>query len=315
MKRILYGLLIVVCVSGLMGCSSVQEPFYRFGLAIERSRSDMDVKEVEVEEHTLSYLERDGSGETIVLLHGFAADKENWLRFVRHIPDRYRIIALDLPGHGESTRDFKTHYDSYSMARRFAKAAEKIGLERFHLAGNSMGGLVSILYSSDHPEKVISLGLFDSAGVLGPDKSDFFKSLDKGENPLVVTSREGFANLLELCFNKQPFLPWPARSVMAERYISRSDFNRKMWEDLFSIRDDTPVRNILPGLHMPVLILWGDNDRILDVSSTAVFRSYLPDARTALVKGCGHVPMVERPEETALKYSAFINEADARKAK
>ncbi|MBI9087390.1 MAG: alpha/beta fold hydrolase [Desulfobacterales bacterium] len=252
--------LILVAMLLCTGCSIVEEPAFRFGLSMERSKSRMALKSVMVEGQTLCYLERDGDGDVMVFIHGFAANKENWLRFTRYIPKSFRVIAVDLPGHGESSLDFEGPYDVESMERRLALAIQKLGVTRFHLVGNSMGGLVSLIYSRNHPEQIISLGLFDSAGVVTSVKSDFFKALEQGQNPLIVSTRKDYDNLLALCFEKEPYLPWPARNVLARRHRDRTEHNRKMWKDLFLEVDDTPVRNELSKLEPPVLVLWGDRD-------------------------------------------------------
>jgi pimeloyl-ACP methyl ester carboxylesterase len=298
--------LILVALLLCTGCSIIEEPVFRFGLSMERCKSQMEKKSVMVEGQTLYYLERDGDGEVMVFLHGFSADKENWLRFTRYIPESYRVIAVDLPGHGESSFDFEGPYDVYSMERRLSAALQKLGLTRFHLVGNSMGGFVSLFYSRNHPEQIISLGLFDSAGIMTSVKSDFFKALEQGRNPLIVSTRKDYDRLLALCFEREPYLPWPARNVMARRQMDRTEHNRKMWKDLFMALDDTPVRDELSKIELPVLVIWGDRDRVLDISCARVFKSMIPNATLEVIENCGHVPMVEKPEETALSYMAFV---------
>ncbi len=300
--------LILVALLLCSGCSIIEEPAFKFGLSMERSKSRMELKSVMVEGQTLCYLERDGDGDgdVMVFLHGFAANKENWLRFTRYIPNSFRVIAVDLPGHGESSLEFERPYDVGSMERRLSVAVRKLGLTRFHLVGNSMGGLVSLLYSRNHPEQIISLGLFDSAGVVTSVKSDFFKALEQGRNPLIVSTRKDYDNLLALCFEKEPYLPWPARNVMARRQRDRTEHNSRMWKDLFLDLNDTPVRDKLSKLELPVLVLWGDRDRVLDISGAMVLKSMIPNATLKVIENCGHVPMVEKPKETALSYMAFV---------
>ena len=288
------------------GCTVVEKSLFDFGLSMERKKSAMEPQSVIVEGKSLSYLERKGDGETMVLLHGFGADKENWLRFTRYIPKSFRVIAFDLPGHGESSLDFEGPYDIFSMEKRLSLAFQQIGLTRFHLAGNSMGGLVSIIYSLNHPEDVLSLGLFDSAGISTPVKSDLMEDLGQGGNPLIITSLKGYDDLLALCFEKMPFFPWPARNVMARQYMERGEHNKKMWNDLFGAFDDTQVRDELVKLDLPVLVLWGDKDRVLDISCAMVFKSLIPNAQLNIIKNCGHVPMVEYPEQTAGIYISFV---------
>lgn len=306
-RPLIFICLTLVLLLLLCGCSHFEESVFRLELSAARNMAHMAQKSVLVEGKTVSYIERSGPGETMVFVHGFGANKENWLGFVRHIPESFRVIALDLPGHGESALDFEGPFDVESMERRLSEALDCMGVKRFHIAGNSMGGLVSLLYVNNHPERVISLGLFDSAGIVTPVKNDFFKALDQGKNPLIVSTRQGYDSLLKFCFETEPFLPWPARNVMARQHIARSEHYLGMWNTLFSDMDDTPVRQAVSGLKLPVLVVWGDRDRILDISCARVFVSLIPNGTLAIIENCGHVPMVEKPGETARNYMAFVN--------
>jgi abhydrolase domain-containing protein 6 len=111
MKRILRTLLIVTVLFSFGGCTSFQESLFEFSMSAERHRSHMIVKKADIGDQEISYLEREGKGETIVLLHGFGADKDNWIRFARQMPEDYRIVAIDLLGHGDNSRDFNKTYD------------------------------------------------------------------------------------------------------------------------------------------------------------------------------------------------------------
>jgi len=248
----------------LCGCSGFKKSLFESGISMERWRSGLELKTVKAGNLSVSCLERAGKGETIVMLHGFGADKDNWVRFARYLPEEYRLIAVDLPGHGSSTRDWKASYSIDYITKGFTDTIDALHLDRFHLIGNSMGGYVSVLYSSMHPDRVLTLCLIDPAGAVSPRPCDRERALARGENPLVPKTREQFHELMGYVFYKKPFLPWPAYSVLADRYMELSSFNEKLWNDVWTNRKD--VANHLGDLHMPVLLLWGDKDRIIDVS-------------------------------------------------
>jgi pimeloyl-ACP methyl ester carboxylesterase len=214
-----------------------------------------------------------------------------------------------MPGHGDNVQAPTKKYDPVSLSQGIEKTIHSIGLKRFHLAGNSLGGLVSKIYASNHPDNVITLGLFNSAGVTSPTPSEFRVILEKGENPFVVKTREDYDRLGEYAFYDEPFLPWPIHSVMARKYISRNDFNQKMFGDLkasSTFHDQTAQLEILSHLKMPVFVIWGDKDRLLHVSSVEIYQKELPQAETVILKDCGHLPMLERPEESAMHYAEFL---------
>jgi pimeloyl-ACP methyl ester carboxylesterase len=149
--------------------------------------------------------------------------------------------------------------------------------------------------------------LLDTGGLtaVSPQPSDLQLVVAKGQSPLTPTSKKEFSELMKYAFYKEPFIPWPITSVMAEKAVEASAFNQKIWRDINA--HPTDVVPLLPGLHLPVLVIWGDKDRILHVSTTEVLKRSLPDAETIIMKDCGHVPMLERPQETAEYYVAFLN--------
>ena len=307
MKKAQYLLLIVLSFFLLPSCSSVQNTIFKIGLSIERYKSDLDYKTITVNNRSYAYLEREGDGDTIILLHGFAANKDSWIRFVRHLPLTYRVIVLDMPGHGDSSLDMNQTYTVEYVTKGVANIIDGLGIERFHLAGNSFGGLVSTLYAINDPDRLISLGLFDSAGVRPPVESEFYGLLKNGDNPLLVESEEGFDRLMRFIFYKEPFIPWPGRPVLARRFMERSEFNRKMWNDLFEGRLGESLNSRLSELNIPVFIIWGDHDRVLHVSSTEIYEKNISDPFVVIMKDCGHAPMLERPDEAAAHYTIFLN--------
>lgn len=300
------GLFILVIAWLLSACSSVQTSLFDLGLSVERYRSGLRLKALSMDGDTYAYLEREGSGETIVLLHGFASNKDSWIRFIRYLPEKYRVVALDMPGHGDSRLDMNRSYSIEYLSGSVARLIDSLGIQRLHMAGNSLGGLVATLYALNHPEKLITLGLFDSAGVASPVQSEFYSLLKKGDNPLVVETEEDFDRLMAFNFFDEPFIPWPGRPVLARRFVERSEFNQKMWDDLFGSRLHESLNARLEALTMPAFILWGDNDRILHVSCTEIYNKHIRDAHVVIMRNCGHAPMLERPQEAAAHYSTFL---------
>ena len=108
------------------------------------------------------------ASETVVMIHGYSADKTVWMRFAPHFTDRYRVLVLDLPGHGETPFDPAIRFDTLSQAQRVLKAMDALGIARAHLVGNSMGGFIAAQLALHHPERVQSATLMDAAGVIAP---------------------------------------------------------------------------------------------------------------------------------------------------
>ena len=131
MKKASYLLLFALSVFLFAGCSSVRKSIFNLGLSIERCRSDLDYRTLSVDGQRYAYLEREGDGDTIILLHGFAANKDSWIRFVRYLPLSYRVIVLDMPGHGDSRLDMNQTYTVEYVTAGVATIIDNLGLDRF----------------------------------------------------------------------------------------------------------------------------------------------------------------------------------------
>lgn len=305
MKKLLFVLLLFI--AGLLALAALfPEQTTRLAFDAERSAAGLEHKTVQVDGETWHYLEGGpGEAEVVLLLHGFSGEKDNWTRFLKHLTGQYRVIAPDLPGFGESARYPDWDYSLVPQRDRVQGFVQALGLTRYHLAGHSMGGHISILYAQEYPTQVSSLALFNNGGIDAPNESDFMRHVQQGENPLVVRSEEDFEAMMAIVFNEQPFAPWPMKKVLAQRSMANAEFNQSIFESL--LRDfESDLEPVLAAIEGPVFILWGDNDRILDVSSVSVMQRALPDADVVIMESMGHMPMLERPAETAEHYLTFL---------
>lgn len=305
MKKLLLSLLVLVATLIAL-VALFPERATDLAFRAERGASGLEHKTLSVVGETWHYLEGGpDDAETVVLLHGFGGEKDNWARFAKHLTGRYRVVAPDLPGFGESARHADWDYSVVPQRNRVQGFAQALGLERYHLAGHSMGGHISILYAHEYPAQVASLALFNNGGIHSPNESELMRRVEQGESPLVIRSDEGFKSMMAMVFNEQPFAPWPMKKVLAKRAMANADFNQTIFESL--MRDfETDLEPVLAAIESPVFILWGDNDKILDVSSVSVMQRALPDADVVIMDDMGHVPMLERPAETAGHYLTFL---------
>lgn len=272
----------------------------------ERQLAGLDSRQVQVGEFNVHYYEGGPQGaETILMIHGFGADKDNWLRFSRPLTARYHVVALDLPGFGDSSKP-EASYDVGTQVERLNAFAKAIGLHKLHLIGNSMGGHIAALYAARHPEEVLSVALLNNAGVNAPQASELFKRLDRGDaNPLLVRNADDFSNMLDLLFVEKPPLPGSLKQYLAERAMASHDFNQKIFNQLRERY--IPLETELAKIQVPTLLLWGDQDQILDVSSIKIMQPLLKQPSVVIMQACGHLPMIERPEETAEHYQTFLD--------
>ncbi|MGH8351932.1 MAG: alpha/beta fold hydrolase [Pseudomonas sp.] len=273
---------------------------------VERQLAGLTAKQAQVGDLSIHYYEGGpAAGETILMIHGFGANRDNWLHFARYFTERYHVIALDLPGFGESSKP-QASYDVGTQVERLAAFAKVLGIAKLHLIGNSMGGHIAALYAARYPEQVLSVALLDNAGVTSPTKSELFERLERGEpNPLVVKTPEDFPKLLSFVFFEQPPLP----DALERHFAAQAIANSAHYDEIFAqLRERyIPLEPELPKIQAPTLLLWGDQDRALHVSSIEVMKPLLKKPSVVIMQNCGHVPMLERPEETAGHYQAFLD--------
>lgn len=293
-----------VLLLALAGCSAISASLVESKRRSYRGDARVEQRSVRVGDHLVAYLDRGGAGEPLLLLHGFGTDKDNWTFFGKYVPDTYRVIAPDLPGFGESTQVPEDAYDVRAQADRVVAFADALGLAKLHLAGNSMGGNIAARIAIDHPERLRSLALIDAAGVVSPQPSELSRELAAGRNPLMAGGDDGFDVLVQWSFVRPPPIPRVVHGYFTERARAHQAFNEKVWQDLAAKPDR--VEGELCAIRTPTLIVWGDHDRIIDPSAAGVYAKGIAGAQLYVLEQCGHAPMIERPEETAEHYLAFL---------
>jgi abhydrolase domain-containing protein 6 len=270
----------------------------------ERKASGLQEKSLRVGDHEIVYLEG-GQGEPILMVHGFAANKDNWTRFAKFVTPVHHVVALDLPGFGDSTCLDNASYRIADQAKRLDQLANAVGFKKFHIVGNSMGGHIAGRYTVMFPERVITLGLFNASGVKSPVPSEMAQRLAKGEpNPLVAGSVDEFDRLLKFVFFTPPEIPSFAKKLLVGEAMKHKAGNERIFKQLSGELE--ALEPDLPRIKARTLVLWGDRDRVLDVSSVQVLERGLPNSATVIMKDCGHLPMIERPQEAAEHYAAFL---------
>lgn len=271
-------------------------------LQLERSRAGLVRREITLPSGVrYAYLEG-GTGEPLMLLHGFAADKDNFTRVAAYLTSRYRVIVPDQVGFGESSHLPNGDYRSEAQADRLHQLALALGIRRIHLGGSSMGGQISMAYAAKYPSDVSSLWLLAPAGVWSAPKSELARlTQEQGRNPLIARNEDEFAQMVDFVMNDPPYVPRVILNVMAKERIrnvalANHIFGQSVTDSIEERIRDTPV---------PTLIVWGDRDRALSVDSADVLHKLIPRSQVIVMPGIGHLPMMERPKQSAEDYLKF----------
>ncbi|MEM7546886.1 MAG: alpha/beta hydrolase [Pseudomonadota bacterium] len=254
-------------------------------------------------------------GPALILLHGLGASLHTFEPLVDRLGSDWRIITIDLPGHGLTGPHPR---EDYSMSARFAAldaVTEKIDLAAFALGGNSMGGEVAWSYAIDNPEAVSALILLDPSGAPTGNRrsaigawfinSALFEWL--GEN---ITPRWFIAASLDASVSNKDV----ATEAAIDRYwnLLRLPGNRRaqvIWSRL--MRDDARFAQLIE-ITAPTLILWGGEDRLIPPETAERFAAAIADSEVIIYETVGHLPMEEAADETAADIDKFLRAARAK---
>ena len=216
------------------------------------------------------------------------------------------MIAPDFPGFGESTRLEDQPYDYAAHTQRLGALLDALGIEKAHLAGNSMGGTIAALFALQHPERVASVAFIGAPhGIRSPQPSTMDRLIDAGQRPLVAHNAAAFDAMMDLVFEKRPILPYPILHATEQAALRNAQSNARLWDA--QLKDRYLLEQRLGDLQQHrVLVLWGDKDRVFDRSGLQPLQKLLPQAQLEALPGIGHLPMMKAPADTAQRYARFL---------
>ncbi|HEX4383599.1 MAG TPA: alpha/beta fold hydrolase [Myxococcales bacterium] len=241
-----------------------------------------------------------GSGPAVMLLHGLGGSASSMTPLLPAlIPDSKRVVLLELPGHGRSPRPAQA-LSAREYGQVVIACAEELKREtggKVVLAGNSLGGALSLYAAHERPDLI--------AGVVGLNPAGAELS-DEAMNALPRSfpdELQGASRMAELLFHKTPWPFWLVARDFARNW--GTDTVQRILDDARSGADRSLGIDTLTDLRVPVLIIWGAQDRLLPLRSVEDFRR-IQGGRVELLPACGHVPQVERPAVTRKLTAAFL---------
>ncbi|MDX1481589.1 MAG: alpha/beta hydrolase [Woeseiaceae bacterium] len=260
----------------------------------------------------------DSSGKpALVLLHGTGSSLHTWDGWVPWLSHDLRVIRVDLPAFGLTGASASGEYRIADYLRFIDAFTRRLGLERFHLAGNSLGGRIAWNYALAAPERVERLVLIAASGY--PDTSGPSSSLGfrLAQMPVLrsvlpyLTPRALVARDLRDAYGD----PQRLSEATIDRYyqlLLRAGNRDALVERL---KDATRDVDGDPGdITQPTLILWGAEDRWIPLADARGFTADIPDARLIVYPGVGHLPMEELPGPTARAALVFLTGDDSGEA-
>ena len=254
-----------------------------------------------------------GTGpETIVCVHGLGGTKASFLPTVNALAGDYRVVAIDLPGFGESDKPIGAPYDAPWFARSLFAAMDALGIERAHVAGNSMGGRVAIEAGLTDRDRTGALLLLSPA--LAWLRSRPWAPLIRALRPELGLIQPAPRPIVETMVRR--LVPsgnggWTAAGIdeFLRAYLTRSG-RAAFYAAARNIYLDEPhgengFWTRLETLQCDSLFVWGRNDMLVPIGFMKHVERALPRARHVELS-CGHVPQVERPRETHAVIRKFL---------
>jgi pimeloyl-ACP methyl ester carboxylesterase len=277
------------------------------------------IRDIPVGRHRISTLTM-GEGPDVLLIHGLGGTRASLFETAAALSSRYRVHAPDLPGFGSSSKPATGGYNARWFADLMLGLMDEIGIERAHFVGNSMGGRVAIETALIAPERIGALGLLCPAvawvkrgfhpvvRVLRPELGmlphafsrktvaaqfwGMFCDRDLIDPAVADLMVDEFRRIYHTAGARYAFLSC-ARNIYLEKPFGRGGFYPRLAE-----------------LEPPALFVWGSHDPLVPAKFSRHVHQWLPSAEQVTIDHCGHVPQVERPEETNELLMGFFAEAE-----
>jgi len=252
----------------------------------------------------------------IIFIHGLSGCWQNWLENIPHFARTHRIIAIDLPGFGESEMPAEK-ISMKAYAETIDALMTTLGIDTAQIVGNSMGGFIGAELAIQHPARVERLVLVAAAGL----SVEYIRSQRKhglrhrAENVAffyvgwlasqshAVARRRRLRSLLLLLVAAHPQKLPPALTIEQVSGSGKPGFC-----DALDAMLDYPLRDRLEKISCPTFIIWGDKDRLVPVKDAAIFEELIDDSRAVIYKDTGHISMMERPARFNADVEAFLDE-------
>jgi pimeloyl-ACP methyl ester carboxylesterase len=242
----------------------------------------------------------------VIFLHGFASSLHTWEAVAQGLEPDFRVIRLDLPGFGLTGADPSGDYTDERAEVILLALLRRLGLEQAALVGSSMGGRIAWRFAAAHPDRVTRLVLMAPDGFASPGigyeqpprvpllmRALPYTLPDALLRPSLTPAYGAPAALTEALFERY-------RAMMLAPGVRRAILDRMAQHVLL------PPGPLLARITLPVLLLWGEQDRMVPLSNAQDYLRALPDARLIALPGIGHVPMEEAPADVVRALRGFL---------
>lgn len=312
--RIVIGILVLTLVAAVIGWLALRRPDIPYA-TLEARYANAESQYLDLADGLKVHYRDQGKadGPVLVMVHGFSASLHTWEPWVAILGKDYRIITLDLPGHGLTRAP-----DGYLIPRTgFVEVIDavvsRLGVSRFTLIGNSMGGGAAWQYALAHPGKLEGLVLVNAAG--WPREGEAaegspiaFRILRNPVGRFLVKDLDASAMTRQGL--RSAFEPTPdmADEAMVTRYVefARAPGHREIILGLMSGEPEYATTERLAAIKVPTLVIHGDTDLLIPASAAQKFGAAIPGSTVIIYEKVGHVPMEQIADRSAGDLAAWL---------
>jgi pimeloyl-ACP methyl ester carboxylesterase len=296
-KRTIFALLVMAVAVGVFFCFRPVECFNQLTY-LQESMQGVESHTAAIAGYRIHYnIVGPKNGAPVVLVHGLGGRAEDWRSLYPYLVKAgYRVYMPDLPGYGRSEQPASFSYSVHDEAEQVIYFMDAMGLKQVDLGGWSMGGGIVQHTAFRHPDRIRRLMLFDAVGILEMPKWNVGLF-----TPHSALELDQLRALLEP--KPQSIPAFVAHDVLRASAENAWVIHRAL-EQMLNGRDATNA--MLPQFKMPVLIVWGDADKIFPVSQAETMHRLVPNSELTVAKGCGHLAPGECADQIGPKMVNFL---------
>lgn len=249
-----------------------------------------------------------GRGPVVVLVHGMFGDFLDWEPVLEPLAASYRVIALDLPGFGSSSKPHR-EYSAEFFVSTLHQFFQQLDLGQFVLAGNSFGGQIAILYALQHPESVSKLVLVNSGGFRQHTSEEKTLLQSRFSEPILAALTPQINALLFGNVFTQPSDNSARYLEKQNAKLQRGDYPAYAYaiSKSIALSLQSYLVDRLPELQCPTLLIWGEDDQVLPVAQAELALSRIRNGELKTIANCGHAPQLECPAEFLRVLQSFLS--------
>lgn len=242
-----------------------------------------------------------GKGRVIVLLHGFLGSHEQWSEFIKKLSKKFRVIAIDLPGHGETPAI--GYYHSMELLAQSVKAVlDKVGVRRYVLVGHSMGGYTALAFAELYPENISGLCLFHSTSYA--DSEEKKKDRDRVIRLVKKEHKHYVSEVVTSLFapdNLEKLKP----EVTKVKHIAAAVSKQAIINSLEGMKERKSRDLILKFAEYPILFIIGKKDSVINYETMYPQIGLCKYPSVLMLENAGHMGFYEAPKETLKELELF----------